>query len=226
MNVIDLFTLDDIWPAYVEIIVLMFSSFLIGYFASLQLNASKYKRRAKKLEKELASHQSAAAKDLDVIFTEIEPKIIEVIENRERKTKQQQTVPKQQPAQPQAEPPKQSKPQPQEVIPEPVAAPTPPSQKDIAAKARQTYQAAIEKKELNFDTFGYASESDKDDLTKITGVGPYIEQKLNEIGIYTYDQVSRLDWEDIQTITELIDFFPGRMERDNWVGQAEALKKY
>jgi predicted flap endonuclease-1-like 5' DNA nuclease len=222
MSAVDVFTLGDIWPAYVEIIVLMFSSFLIGYFASLQLNASKYKRRAKKLEKDIAAVQSAAAKDLDVIFTEIEPKIIEVIENRERKSKQQQSAPKQQP-QPVVQ---QQQQQQQKVTPEPLTAPAQPSQKDIAAKARQTYQAAIEKKELNFDTFGYASESDKDDLTKITGVGPYIEQKLNEIGIYTYDQVSRLNWEDIQTITELIDFFPGRMERDNWVGQAEALKKY
>ncbi len=210
MNALELFSFSDIWTSYVEIIVLMFSSFLIGYFASLQLNAGKYKRRARKLEKEVSKHKEAAAKDLDVIFTEIEPKIIEVIENRERMTQQKPVAPK-----------------PEKIVkPETIATPSPPSQQEIAAKAREKYQTALEKKELNFDNFGYASESERDDLTKITGVGPYIEQKLNEIGIYTYDQLSRLAWEDIQTITELIDFFPGRMERDNWVGQAEALKQY
>lgn len=211
MIALDLFSLTDVWTAYLEIIVLMFSSFLIGYFASLQLNASKYKRRIKKIEKEFNDYKSTAAKDLDVIFTEIEPKIIEVIENRERKTQKPAVA---------------STKTVQEPVKEKATPAAAPSQQDIAAKARETYQAALEKKELNFDSFGYASLSDKDDLTKITGVGPYIEQKLNEIGIYTYDQISRLDWEDIQTITELIDFFPGRMERDNWVGQAEALKKY
>ncbi|MEP2935496.1 MAG: hypothetical protein ABJM06_07245 [Gilvibacter sp.] len=212
MNAIDIFSISDLWPAYVEIIVLMFSSFLIGYFASLQLNAGKYKRRSKNLQKELNEYKNSAVKDLDVIFTEIEPKIIEVIENRERKTQKQPT---------------KEKPEVVQTKEIPAQKPAPaPSQQEIAAKARETYQAALEKKELNFDNFGYASLSDKDDLTKITGVGPYIEQKLNEIGIFTYDQISRLDWEDIQTITELIDFFPGRMERDNWVGQAEALKNY
>jgi len=50
--------------------------------------------------------------------------------------------------------------------------------------------------------------------------------KLNEIGIFNFDQISRLDEADVRTITELIDFFPGRIDRDNWVGQARALKVY
>ena len=60
-------------------------------------------------------------------------------------------------------------------------------------------------------------------MTKINGIGPYIEQKLNEIDIYTYRQISNLKEADIRTVTELIDFFPGRIERDDWVGQAAAL---
>ena len=203
MDFIDNLFSNEMWSAYLEIGILMLSAFLIGYLSSLQLNSSKYKKTIKKLKKELDTIQNDSAKDIDVIFTEIEPKIIEVIENRERKTQEK-------------------------VVQEPVAAeaPAPLSGQEVAAKASATYQKALEKKELNFDNFGYASASDKDDLTQITGVGPYIEQKLNEIGIYTYDQISRFNWEDIQTVTEMIDFFPGRMERDNWVGQAERLKNY
>ena len=62
-------------------------------------------------------------------------------------------------------------------------------------------------------------------MKRIKGVGPYIEQKLNTIGIYTFDQISKFTAEDMQTVTELISFFPGRIERDDWKGQAAILKK-
>jgi len=78
---------------------------------------------------------------------------------------------------------------------------------------------------LNFNSFGKANASEKDDLKRIKGVGPYIEEKLNAIGIYTFDQISRFSPEDMQTVTELISFFPGRIERDDWKGQAAILKK-
>lgn len=82
-----------------------------------------------------------------------------------------------------------------------------------------------EKPQLNFASFGKAEASQKDDLKKISGIGNFIEQKLNSIGIYTFDQISKFDPEDIETVTELIEFFPGRIERDNWKFQAEKLKK-
>ncbi|MFD2562058.1 hypothetical protein [Aquimarina rubra] len=81
-----------------------------------------------------------------------------------------------------------------------------------------------EKPKLNFESFGKADASQKDDLKLISGVGPFIEKKLNSIGIYTFDQISRFTKEDIDTVTDLIQFFPGRIERDNWTAQAEKLK--
>ena len=69
-----------------------------------------------------------------------------------------------------------------------------------------------------------ATEADKDDLKKINGIGPFIEQKLNSLGIFTYEQISQLDGELINTLTDAIQFFPGRIERDDWVGQATKLK--
>lgn len=83
----------------------------------------------------------------------------------------------------------------------------------------------IENSPLNFDSFGVADASQKDDLKRIKGVGPFIEQKLNTIGIFTFDQISKFTPEDMQTVTELISFFPGRIERDDWKGQAAILKK-
>ncbi|KAB8153535.1 hypothetical protein EZY14_009885 [Kordia sp. TARA_039_SRF] len=94
-----------------------------------------------------------------------------------------------------------------------------------AVDSDATTEVDTENSPLNFDSFGAADASQKDDLKRIKGVGPYIEEKLNAIGIYTFEQISKFSPEDIQTVTELISFFPGRIERDDWKGQASVLKK-
>ena len=38
--------------------------------------------------------------------------------------------------------------------------------------------------------------------------------------IYTFDQISKLTYADIETITEILEIIPGRIEKDNRVGQA------
>lgn len=68
-------------------------------------------------------------------------------------------------------------------------------------------------------------ELKKDDLKQINGIGTTIEKKLNEIDIYNFYQISNLSKEDIETISEKIKTFPGKIERDNWVGQAQELLK-
>lgn len=68
-----------------------------------------------------------------------------------------------------------------------------------------------------------ADSADKDDLKRIGGVGPFIEIKLNELGIYTFEQISQLDDDLVEKVNTAIAFFPGRIARDNWVGQAAAL---
>jgi len=68
-----------------------------------------------------------------------------------------------------------------------------------------------------------ADAHEKDDLKKISGVGPFIEEKLNKIGIYTYEQIASLTHEQADKITEAIEFFPGRIQRDDWISQAHRL---
>ena len=68
-----------------------------------------------------------------------------------------------------------------------------------------------------------ASEEDKDDLKKIEGIGTYTEKQLNDLGLYTYEQISKLDEVLIEQLTAAIQFFPGRIVKDDWVGQAARL---
>lgn len=70
------------------------------------------------------------------------------------------------------------------------------------------------------------SENDKDDLKHISGIGPVIEKKLNGIGIFTFRQISEFTPQDINHVTSSIKFFPDRIGRDNWIGQAAALARY
>jgi len=58
-------------------------------------------------------------------------------------------------------------------------------------------------------------------LKQISGVGPFLETKLNNLGIYTFEQVSQFDTELMEIVNDAIEFFPGRVQRDDWVGQAK-----
>lgn len=83
----------------------------------------------------------------------------------------------------------------------------------------QKDKAVLNDKLVELDSDG----NTRDDLSKIEGIGPFIENKLNKIGIYTYDDIAGMDSERIEEVTQEIGFFPGRIERDDWVGQAQSL---
>lgn len=63
-----------------------------------------------------------------------------------------------------------------------------------------------------------------DDLKKISGVGPKMEEKLHQLGIYTFDQVSKMTDAEYDLLDSIIGEFPGRAKRDDWAGQANELK--
>ena len=88
-----------------------------------------------------------------------------------------------------------------------------------------TYEEYQAKKKSLLKSVGKTTEAEKDGLSEIVGVGPFIEAKLNSIGIYTYEQIGRFSDEDVENVTRLIEFFPGRIERDGWVRQAAKLLK-
>ncbi|MCU0449592.1 MAG: hypothetical protein MUC97_07040 [Bernardetiaceae bacterium] len=85
--------------------------------------------------------------------------------------------------------------------------------------------AKIKAKALTFDygNMGTARYDDRDDLKIIVGIGPFIEEKLFALNIYTFEQISRFNDRDVEQVTQAIEFFPGRIQRDHWVDQAAEL---
>ncbi|MEM1134291.1 MAG: hypothetical protein AAGI07_00530 [Bacteroidota bacterium] len=68
-------------------------------------------------------------------------------------------------------------------------------------------------------------KGEKDDLKIINGIGPAIEKKLNGLGIMTIKQISMFDKGMIAKVVEAIEYFPDRIKRDDWVGQAKKMSK-
>ncbi|HAY45957.1 MAG TPA: hypothetical protein DCY55_06685, partial [Gammaproteobacteria bacterium] len=60
-----------------------------------------------------------------------------------------------------------------------------------------------------------------DDLTELDGVGPVIKGKLYAEGVTTFAQIAA--WTDAEKarIDELLSF-KGRIDREDWIGQAKA----
>ena len=65
-------------------------------------------------------------------------------------------------------------------------------------------------------------EGGKDNLTRIKGIGKKIEEKLNELGIFHFDQIAAWTAKEIAWIDQHLAF-PGRVEREEWVEQAKKL---
>ncbi len=63
----------------------------------------------------------------------------------------------------------------------------------------------------------------RDDLKRIKGVGPKLEQELNEKGVYHYDQIAGWSDAEVAWADQHLVRFKGRVSRDEWVAQAKIL---
>ncbi len=61
-----------------------------------------------------------------------------------------------------------------------------------------------------------------DDLKQISGVGPQLEEKLHGFGVYQFAQIAEWGQEQVAAFDSLLNF-KGRIERDDWIGQAKSL---
>jgi predicted flap endonuclease-1-like 5' DNA nuclease len=69
---------------------------------------------------------------------------------------------------------------------------------------------------------------EKDNLQEIIGIGKVFEHTLHELGIFSFRQIANFGMPDIARVNAELKEFKGRMEQDDWIGQAKELhfKKY
>ena len=73
-----------------------------------------------------------------------------------------------------------------------------------------------------------AKDGQKDDLSKIHGIGPIFARTLNKMGLHTFVQIARWKPEDIAKVAKKLYTAPERIKRDNWIDEAkkEHFRKY
>lgn len=105
--------------------------------------------------------------------------------------------------------------------PEPAAAPAKPA--PAAAAAPVTADTAQAQAGRAPELLSAPRGGKGDDLKKIKGVGPKLEQELNARGVWHYDQIAAWSAEEVAWADEHLVRFKGRVSRDGWVGQAKIL---
>jgi hypothetical protein len=77
--------------------------------------------------------------------------------------------------------------------------------------------------EIGIAITGEVPPEDLDDLTRIQGISPYLAERLKNIGIRTYDQIARLSDDQVRRVNDAIEILPGRIRREDWVGQCRRV---
>jgi NADH-quinone oxidoreductase subunit E len=93
-----------------------------------------------------------------------------------------------------------------------------------AAKAPQAPASARKPKAPRKPTESAPKGRGNDDLKRISGIGPKLEQVLNGKGIRRFADIAALSEADVARLDAEFGL-SGRIARDDWVGQAKALVK-
>ncbi len=98
-----------------------------------------------------------------------------------------------------------------------------PGQVDLASrKGTWRYDPGADAAAAQPESLQAPREGQADDLKKLKGVGPKLEQTLNELGFYHFDQIAAWTDEQVAWVDERLKF-KGRIERDGWIEQAKVL---
>src|SRR5499433_2351550 len=65
-------------------------------------------------------------------------------------------------------------------------------------------------------------KGEADDLTRIKGVDAALAARLNQLGAIKFEQIANFSDDDIANLDEALSL-GGRIEKDDWIGQAQSL---
>jgi predicted flap endonuclease-1-like 5' DNA nuclease len=106
---------------------------------------------------------------------------------------------------------------------------------EIAGKDVQgiTSEAEDEKRELlilervgkrrdsiDWKKIGEFGGSSSDDLTLINGIDEFTQKKLNSLGVFSYEQLSRMDSTAAKNVNDALELLPGKVIEMDWTKQA------
>lgn len=104
--------------------------------------------------------------------------------------------------------------------PEPAPEPAPLADEPIAAAAPlDASPASLAASEPS------SAPSAADELTRMKGVGPKLAERLNALGITSFDQIATLTPEQAEALDAQLGTFQGRIHRDRWIEQAGFLAR-
>lgn len=93
---------------------------------------------------------------------------------------------------------------------------------ESSTKQTQVERSAQRSAEPSFETNPVELDSGEsiDDLTRISGVGSKLAEKLYQAGVTRFVQIAELSDEAIAQLERDVVRFNGRIKRDDWQGQA------
>jgi len=89
---------------------------------------------------------------------------------------------------------------------------------NMAVAAAPSDEIGVKPNQLDAPNGGQA-----DDLKRISGVGPRMEQMCNMLGFWHYDQIANWSADEVAWVDDNLQGFKGRVTRDDWVAQAKIL---
>ena len=102
--------------------------------------------------------------------------------------------------------------------PAPASAPAPEPERATKTEAAEPADGGSRPQALDGPREGGA-----DDLKKIKGVGPKLEELVNSMGFYHFDQIANWTEAEVAWVDENLEGFKGRVTRDGWVEQSKTL---
>lgn len=87
---------------------------------------------------------------------------------------------------------------------------------DVASSAKGKVADAVGKPKIA------AALGDPDDLTRIKGIGPKLNDMCHSLGVSRFDQISKWSDADVAEVDQYLKI-KGRITRDKWVEQAKLL---
>ena len=176
-----------------------------------------FKKKRRKGYKKKNGHRQA--------LTQLE--ILDISLSGKKKESKKETA-KAEPKQAKKEEPKKASPKAEE---KPKAKKAETKEKEVSENlvTRAEHRTEEDHIEINVDkllhSIGTATKADAEDLKEINGIGPAYEKRLNEVGIYTYEQISKLKAADRDELSALDGITRDKIEAEEWVKQAKELIK-